>query len=48
MLTIKKCREHLGDVANEMSDEQVIELRDVMYELGEFALECYFEEKKKT
>ncbi len=46
MLSIEKCREILGDKAIDMSDEQIIELRDSLYNLGEMALDQYFEDLK--
>jgi len=47
MLPIEKCREILGDTAIGMSDEQIIEVRNSLYELGEMALDQYFEDFNK-
>lgn len=47
MIPIEKCKEILGDNAIDLSDEQIIELRDSLYVLGEMALEQYFEDYKK-
>ena len=47
MLSIEKCREILGNIAVDMSDEKIIELRDNLYGLGELALDDYFESLKK-
>ncbi len=46
MLSIEKCREILEDNATNMSDEQITELRDSLYVLGETALDDYFETLK--
>lgn len=47
MLSIEKCREILKKEALDMPDEKIIELRNSLYELGEMALEQYFEDIKK-
>jgi hypothetical protein len=44
MISIEKCREHLGDVATQMSDEQVIEFRDTLYVICEQLLDKYIDE----
>lgn len=43
MLTIEKCREELGEVAKDMTDEQVKEVRDSLYAMAELALDTYIE-----
>lgn len=48
MFTIEKCREVLGYTAIDMSDEQITELRDSLYVLGEMALDQYFEDLKNN
>jgi hypothetical protein len=45
-MSVEECRKHLGDKGNQMSDEEVVEIRDSLYGLAELALDCYFEEKK--
>lgn len=30
MLTIEECREKLGDIAKDMSDERILEIRDYL------------------
>lgn len=45
MISIEKCRELIGD--KNLTDDEIIEIRKKLYELGEFALECYFKEKTK-
>jgi hypothetical protein len=45
VISLKECRKYLEDT--NLSDKQVEELRDALYELGELAFDCYFEEKKK-
>lgn len=44
MLSIKKVHEILND--NNISDEEVLEIRDDLYELAEIAIENYIKEKK--
>ena len=44
MLSIKKYRELLGDVANSMSDEEVEKLREEQYRFVEIALNIWIDE----
>ena len=46
MISIEKCRELIAD--ENLTDEEIAEIRKKLYELGEFALECYFKEKEKN
>lgn len=48
MLTIEECRKTLEDGGKDLSDEEVEKIRDELYELGNLALECYFEEKRQN
>ncbi len=41
MLDLRECKEILGD--NELTDEQVLQLRDSLYALTETVLDNYFE-----
>jgi hypothetical protein len=43
MLQIEKIREILND--ENLSDEQILEIRDNLYELAEIAIESYIKEK---
>ena len=42
MLSIQECKEILGDVAKDMSDERILEVRNDLYTLAEIALDEYF------
>jgi len=44
MLNIKKAREILND--ENMSDSEILEIRDNLYDLAEIAIEKYIKEKK--
>lgn len=43
MLSIEECREYLDD--KNLSDEEVLEIRDNLYGLAEIAIESYIKEK---
>lgn len=45
MLSVEECRKLL-DNEKDLTDEQVTEIRNSLYELAELALDCYFEKKK--
>jgi hypothetical protein len=45
MLSIEECRALIPN-NEDVSDEQIEELRKSMYELAKLALEIYFEEKR--
>lgn len=44
-LSIDECRRLLGDAAEQLSDEGVLEIRDELYKLCEITLEDYIKEK---
>lgn len=46
MLSIEKCRQVLGDRAIDMTDEQIMKVRDSLYALVEMTLDQYFEDFK--
>ncbi|MFH1473139.1 MAG: hypothetical protein ABIF06_01870 [bacterium] len=41
MLSIQECRENLGELADEMSDERIEELRDTLYAIVEPIIDDY-------
>jgi len=43
MLNIEECRKVLGDTANNMTDEEIKEVRDSLYVMAELALDTYIE-----
>ena len=43
MLSIEECRKELGKSGEEMTDEQVQEVRDSLYSMAELALDTYIE-----
>jgi len=45
MISIEKCRKLLETDEDKFTDEEIINIRRKLYELGEFALEQYFKEK---
>jgi hypothetical protein len=45
MLSISECRKLIGETAKDLSDEQVTEIRDALYELASIALDAA-EEKR--
>ena len=45
MLNIGQCRE-LIDANEEYTDEQIADIRARLYELGQFAFDCWLEEKQ--
>jgi len=45
MLSIKECREELGELAEGMSDERTAELRDTLYVIVESILDDYIDQK---
>lgn len=47
MLSIEQCRELIPDSAN-YSDEQILEIRDSLYETAQLAFDVHLEEKKKA
>lgn len=46
MLSIEKAKEILND--ENISDEEILEIRDNLYGLAEIAIESYVKEKKDT
>ena len=46
MISIKKCRELIPD-SDELTDEEIEDIRWRLYGLAELALDCYFEDLKK-
>ncbi len=48
MLSIEESRKELGKLADNMSDEEVIKIRNELYELANIALDSYFESKSKN
>lgn len=46
-MTIEECRKYLED-GGDMTDEQVEEIRNALYEFADLALESYFEKIKQT
>lgn len=42
MLTIEECRQSLGDAANDLTDEQIENLRDALYGLCDSVLNQQF------
>jgi len=49
MLTIKECREILKADENELTDEQVKQIRDWMYHMADIAIDAWeMEQKKRT
>ena len=47
MLPIEECRKLIDD-SDKMTDEQIIEVRDVLYSLADLSLDAYFQEKGIT
>jgi hypothetical protein len=47
MLTLAKCREFLGDAGSDLSDEQVLALRDQLYALADVITDMYEEQHQK-
>lgn len=47
MLSVEECREFIGD-SSDLSDEQIVELRDALYEFGDIVLDMYFRDKGIT
>lgn len=47
MLSIEECRKTLGKKWEWLSDEQVIEIRDALYELGNIIFDDWILEKRK-
>lgn len=47
MLSIEDCRK-LIENDSELTDEQIVEIRDAMYNLADLALDAYFQEKGIT
>lgn len=47
MLSIKKCREFLPK-DTELTDDEVLKIRDALYELAEISLDSYFDECNKV
>lgn len=43
MITLAKCRELLGDAGKDLSDEQVLTLRDRLYALADVVTDMYVE-----
>ena len=48
MLAIEKCREILGEVGKDLSDQRVEELRDSLYKLAHLTLDDYFDSLNKV
>ena len=46
MLSIEQCHELIGDP--DLTDEEIIEIRNDHYAMAEFALEQYFKSKRKN
>ena len=44
MLSIEECRK-LIDNDSDLTDEQIVEIRNSLYELADIALDVYFKEK---
>lgn len=47
MLSIKKCREILGDEAINMADEELTELREQLYNMVELIWDDWIEDKNR-
>lgn len=48
MLSIEECRQELGDDGDDMTDEDIIQLRDAMYQFIEPIVDSCFEQKFVT
>ena len=44
MISIEECRKTLGEIATNLTDKQVEDLRNALYQLTESVLDKYFEE----
>ncbi len=42
-ISIKECRKILGDIGNSLSDEQVVELRSLLYSISENIINKHLE-----
>jgi hypothetical protein len=42
-LAIKRCRELMGDSAEPIPDDQILDLRDMLYELAGIMIDAYSE-----
>lgn len=47
MLSIEVCRKHLGVSQSQMTDEEIEELRQTLYQIGRVLVNNYFEVKKQ-
>lgn len=45
MLSVEECRE-IDPKLNDLTDEQVREIRDALYDLGQLAIEDWLEKKR--
>lgn len=47
MLSIQECRELIPD-QEKLTDDEILKIRDSLYELAEIALESYFRSKSSS
>ena len=47
MLSLPEIKDSLGDEANKHSDEELLQIRDDLYELAEIAIETMLEKQQK-
>lgn len=45
MLTVEECRKKLGERGEDLSDEEIIQLRDAVYQVAETVIDDHLERK---